>query len=268
MEPFISQRYRALLTRHGLHTLAGFWHLPWDWVEDPNRRRNGWSGASRHTLSDEEAGHFSIFVKRQENHNYRSLRHALRGKPTFFRDLCNIRHMEQIGVPTVEPVFYGERREGDKLQAVLATIALEGYSELNPLFQDPSLAAPVRQAILHRLADTVQLMHRHRFQHDSLGGNHVMVKLEEDNTFDLRILDLEKMRRNLRPIDRAVRDLEKFIRHTPTLSTDEHAEFLLHYARHFSPAQRRKLVEKINQRLLSKCSRKGLVVPRIWRVVA
>jgi hypothetical protein len=263
VEPFVAQRYHAILAHHGLHTFADFWGLPLDWVEDPNRRRNGWSGVSYHTFFDNEAGHFSIFVKRQENHNYRSLRYPLQGKPTFFRDLCNIRRMEEINVPTVEPVFYGECREGNKLQAVLVTIALGGYSEINPLLQNPSLPSPVRQAILHRLADVVLLMHRHHLQHNSLAGNHVLVKLEEDGTFDLRILDLEKTRHNFMPIDTAMRDIEKFIRHTSILTNDERAEFLLHYTRYFSDAQRRKLVKKINQRLRRKCSRKGMAVPVI-----
>jgi hypothetical protein len=263
MEPFISPRYRDLLARHGLNTFAGFWQLPWDWVEDPNERRNGWSGASRHTLVDGEADRFSMFVKRQENHNYRSLRHPYRGRPTFFRDFSNIRRMEQMGVPTVEPVFYGERQGGGKLQAVLATVTLEGYSELNSVFASSSLAAPVRQAILQRIVDAVRLMHRHHLQHNSLSGKHVMVKLGENDTFDLRILDLEKMKRSWRLLDTAVRELEKFIRHSPTLTPDEHAEFVRHYARDWSPAQRRNLGVMINQRMADKCSTKGLTAPVI-----
>jgi hypothetical protein len=262
--PFISQPYHALLTRHGLCTPDDFWNLPWDWVETPNRRRNGWSGASRYTFVDTEMGHVSIFVKRQENHTYWSLRHPFRGRPTFFRDFCNIWRLERIGVPTVEPVFYGERRgSGSKRQAVLATIALEGYSPLSRLFHNSSLAAPARQEILHRLADTLQLMHRHHWQHNSLSSNHVMVKWEEDHKVDLRILDLEKMRRTFRPIDAAARDLEKFIRSTPTLTMDEHAAFLFYYTRHFTYTQRRKLVEKIIQRLLRKSLTKRQVVPLI-----
>lgn len=245
MEPYISERYRALLTRQGLYTLADFWNLPWDGAKNLNDRRNGWSGVSRHTFFDDKTGRFSIFVKRQENQNNRSLHHPLHGRPTFFSDLCNALRMWQINVPTVEPVFYGERREGDRPQAVLATILLEGYTDLNSLLQDSSIAAPVRQAILHRLSDVVQLMHHHRLQHNSLGGNHVLVKLGEDNAFDLRILGLEKMRRSFRPIDTAVRDLEKFIRRTPRLTKDERDELLLHYAQHFSYAQRGKLIEKI-----------------------
>lgn len=263
MRTYISERYRALLTRQGLYTLAGFWNLPWDWVETPNNRRNGWSGVSRHTFFDDEAGRFSIFVKRQENHNYRSLRHPLHGRPTLFSELYNTLDLKQIGAPTVEPVFYGERREGDKPQAVLATIALEDYGDLNSLLQDPSVTTLVRQAILHRLADVVQLMHHHRLQHNSLSGNHVLVKLEKDDTFDLRILDLEKMRRSFRPMDAAVKDLEKFIRRTPKLTTNEQAEFLLHYTQNFSHGQRRKLLERVNQRLVFKCSRRGMIAPII-----
>ena len=263
MEPFISPRYCDLLTRHGLNTFEAFWDLPWNWVEDSNVRRKGWSGTSSHKLIDGEAVSFSMFVKRQNNHNYRSLRYMLRERPTFFRELSNIRRMEQIGIPTVEPVFYGERRDGDELQAVLATVELKGYRELNPMFEDSSLGAPLRQAILHRLADLSQLMHHHGLQHNSLSGKHVMVKLDAEDAFDIRILDLEKMRRSWSRVRTVVCDLEKFIRHSPTLTTAEHAELVRHYARHSSPTHRKKLVAMINQRIARKWPVKGGGAPVI-----
>jgi hypothetical protein len=49
-------------------------------------------------------------------------------KPTFYRDFSNIRQMEGIGVPTAEPVFYAECRDGNKLQAVLATYSSERFT--------------------------------------------------------------------------------------------------------------------------------------------
>ena len=263
MKSFISPHYCDMLKRHGLNTFAGLWDLPSDWVEDPNVRHNGWSGTSRHTLFDGQAGSFSMFVKRQENHNYRSLRHMLRGRPTFFREFSKIRRMEQIGVATVEPVFYGERRDGDKLQAVLATVTLDGYRELNPVFKDSSLGAPVRRAILHRIADAVRLMHYHGLQHNRLSGKHVMVKLGEDDAFDIRILDLEQMRRSWSRVRTTVCDLEKFVRYTPTLTPAEHAELVRHYMRYLSPANRRKLVTLINQRIAREWRVKGGAVPII-----
>ncbi len=263
MEVFISPNYRDLLTRHGLNTFVGFWDLPWNWVEDSNVRRKGWSGASRHTLVDGKAGNFSMIVKRQENHNYRSVHYMLRERPTFFREFSNIRRMEQIGVPTAEPVFYGEHRDGDKLRAVLATVELEGYRDLNQVFEDSFLGASVRQAILHRIADAFELMHCHGLQNNSLSGKHVMVKLDEEDTFDIRLVDLEKMRRGWSRVRTVVCDLAKFIGLSPTLTRAEHAELMRHYARHLSSARRKKLVAMINQRITRKYITKGIVVPMI-----
>lgn len=263
MKPFISSYYGNLLMRHGLNTFAGFWDLPRNWVEDFNVRRSGWSGAIRHTVIDGEGHSFSMFVKLQENHNYRSLPHMLRWRPTFYRDFLNIRRMEGIGVPTAEPVFYAERRDGDKLQAVLATAALDGYRELNSIFEDSSLGAPIRQAILHRIADAVWLIHCHRFQHNGLSGKHVMIKLGEDDAIDMRILDLEKMRRSWSWLRTAVCDLEKFIRLTQTLTAAEHTELVHHYAKHLSPAHRTKLVAMINERIARRWPVKGKGAPVI-----
>jgi hypothetical protein len=204
-----------------------------------------------------------MFVKLQENHNYRSPTHMLQWRPTFYRDFINIRRMERIGVPTLEPVFYAERREGDKLQAVLATVALDGYRELNSIFEDSTLSVPIRQLILRRIADTVWLMHCHRLQHNSLNGKHVMIKLEEDDPFAIRFLDLEKMRRSWSWLRTAVCDLEKFVRLTPTLTTIEHTELVHHYARHLSPAHRTKLVAMINEHIARKWRVKGVGVPLI-----
>ena len=261
MELYISPRYQNLLLRHGLNTFDGFWDLPFNWVEDPNERRKGWSGASFHTLSDDEMGRFPMFVKRQENHNYRSIPHPLRGQPTFLREFLNIQRVEPFGIPTVAPVFYGHRLKDGNLQAVLATVALEGYSELNPLFQDPSVTPSVRQAILHGAANLVWSMHSHHLQHRSLSGKHIMVKLEENGAFDLRIIDLEQMRRIWRRINRSARDLEIFIRHTPTLTSDEHTEFVNHYARHLNPEDTKKLVAIINRRIAAKWPTSKLSVP-------
>ncbi len=263
MKPLISPRYCNLLTRHGLDTFESFWDLPRHWVEDFNQRRNGWSGAIWHAVVDGEGHRFSMFVKLQENHNYRSPAHLLQWRPTFYRCLLNTRRLKRIGVPTAEPVFYAERREGDRLQAVLVTAALEGYRELNSVFEDSSLAAGVRRAILHRIADLAWLLHCHRLQHNALSGKHLMIKLEKEEAFDLRILDLEKMRRSWSWLRTAVCDLEKLILLTPTLTTVEHAELIGHYASYLSPAYRRKLVMTMNEWIARRRTARSGGVPEI-----
>ena len=204
-----------------------------------------------------------MFVKLQENHSYRSPTHLLQRRPTFYRDFLNIRRMERIGVPTAEPVFYAERRDNDKLEAVLATAALEDYRELNSIFEDSSLGAPIRQAILHRIAETVWFMHCHRLQHNGLSGKHLMIKLGEGDAFDMRILDLEKMRRSWSWLRTAVCDLEKLILLTPTLTTGEHTELVRHYASYLTPAYGRKLVVMINERIAHRWPAKSAGVPAI-----
>jgi len=270
MKTYISPLYRDLLLRHGLDTFDKLWDLPEHWVEDPNVRRGGWSGTSRHDMVDDEKEDFSVFVKRQENHNYRAFSSLFRRRPTFFRELSNTRRLERIGVPTVEPLFYDERRNGNKYQAVLATRTLVGYKKLNSLLADPTLAPPLRVAILHRIAEVLQVMHRHRLHHNNMSGKHVLVKLEADGSFDLRILDLERMKRRWIPPDIAARDLAKFIRHTPALTPLEHAEVLRHYTRHWRPIRRIRLTRKINKRVAAKSSRSksGSIVGsrrRNWR---
>ncbi len=261
MELFISPGYHDLLLRHGLNTFTGFWNLPYNWVEDPNERRKGWSGASFHTINDDKAGPFPLFVKRQENHNYRSLVHPLRGRPTFLREFFNIRRAQRAGIPTAETVFYAHQLRNGKSQAVLALVALEGYRELNTLFEDPSLILPLRKTILHRAAYIVWSMHNQRLQHRSLSGKHILVKPGGNDIFDLRIIDLEQMRYIWRPVNSPARDLEKFIRHTPTLTSDEHAEFVQHYTKHLKPHLRKRFTAIINRRITNKWPDSKLSVP-------
>jgi hypothetical protein len=244
-----------------LNTFAGFWDLPRHWAEDSNERRDGWSGAICHTLTDGEVGRFSMFVKLQENHNYRSPSHLLTWRPTFYRDFLNVRRMEEAGVPTVEPVFYAERREEGKIQAVLVTVMLEGYRELHSVLEDSSLGTPIRRSILRRIADTVWLMHCHRLQHNGLSGRHVMIKGGERDAVDVRLLDLEKMRRSWSWLRTAVCDLEKFIRLTPMLTPVEHSGFVHHYGRSLSPDSRRKLVVLINEQMARRWRLKEVEAP-------
>ena len=90
-----------------------------------------------------------------------------------------------------------------------------------------------------------------------------MIKLEKDDAFDMRILDLEKMRQSWSWLRTAVCDLEKLIRLTPTLTTVEHIELVRHYARYLTPAYERKLALMINERITRRWPAKSVGVPAI-----
>ena len=261
MKSYVASPYTELLTRTGFNSFSRFWELPRNWVEDPNRRREGWSGASFHTISDTETGDtLSVFVKRQENHNYKTLFHPIRGMPTFFREFRSIRYMEKISVPTPELVFYGHRMQADIVQSVLTTVALVGYRELDSLFTDSSLENSLRQKILHRIAEIVWLMHDGGRQHRHLNGKHILVKLGERDTIDVRLIDLEQTKRILQPDRAMARDLEKFVRHTPTLSPDERSEFVRHYTEHLKPELRKSFSVLLKQRILGKWPDSDLLI--------
>ena len=57
----------ALLKRNGLDSFEAIWSLEAPWVEEPNFRRQGWSGVCRLTLDASEKQPVVIYLKRQEN---------------------------------------------------------------------------------------------------------------------------------------------------------------------------------------------------------
>jgi hypothetical protein len=88
---FPDQAAREQLTASHLADFEALWSVSTDWHEAPNERRGGWSGVSRHVLADGSA----IFLKRQENHLCRTLRHPIRGIPTFYREYRNILRLQR-----------------------------------------------------------------------------------------------------------------------------------------------------------------------------
>jgi hypothetical protein len=85
MKDFIAGDWQQLLDGNGLDSFEALWTLDAGWFEAPNKRRGGWSGVSRCDLEVPEGGSVGVFVKRQQDHVYRSPRHPLRGMLTFVR---------------------------------------------------------------------------------------------------------------------------------------------------------------------------------------
>ncbi|MDZ4099655.1 MAG: lipopolysaccharide kinase InaA family protein, partial [Methylophilaceae bacterium] len=124
---YISEHWRNMLTQNQADNFEALWRLEQDkWFEAPNHRRGGWSGVCKTTLTLPEGGEVGVFIKRQENHFYRSWRHLFRQRPTFEREFRNIQHYQKHEIPTVEVMYYGHRVVQGKLRAILVTRELEG----------------------------------------------------------------------------------------------------------------------------------------------
>ena len=81
----VAAPWRSVLQRAALDGFDAWWTLALDEVEPGNQRRGGWSAVSRYCLP-EAAGGGAVFVKRQQDHVYRSLRHPWRGRLTAERE--------------------------------------------------------------------------------------------------------------------------------------------------------------------------------------
>lgn len=183
------------------------WALPQDWVDTPNTKRSGWSGVTQNRLASLQ-GDINVFIKRQQSYISRTLRHPFTGIPTFEKELNNILRLKNIGIPTLEPLFFG--KQADK--AILVTKALDGYCSLDQI-NPAALSISSRYRLLAKLARLTRKMHKKRYMHNCFYPKHIFVKLRDNGEWSIRLIDLEKLRWRFSAYSAMKRDLSTFSRH-------------------------------------------------------
>lgn len=241
MQDYVNERWRAILAHNGLSGFDDLWKLEARWFEEPNRRRGGWSGVSRCELALPDGGTRAIFLKRQENHPTFSWRHPIIGMPTFEREFDRIVHYRACGIPTLEPVYFGTRQDGQDQRAILATEELTGFVSMEDRVQrwlrNGAPPRAVRLRLLGAVAALLRKMHDHGIQHNCFFPKHVFTRINEDGSVDARVIDLEKSRwRPARTIC-ALRDLYSLVRPSLCWSRSDRLWFLKAYLRieHLTP---------------------------------
>jgi len=218
----VSDNDREILEYNGFGSFESLWDAKRDWFEEPNFRRHGWSGVSQHVLKRPKGGSLTVFIKRQQNHNFHSILHPLRGFPTAYREYRNICKLKERGIPCSNLVFYGHRKNGGQWQAILITRALTGYKPLEDaldLIEQDDVAA--RRALLASVARTLSRVHRHYLRHSCLYAKHIFVRVGSpadadprgEHEFDSVLIDLEKMRIGFPLFRLALHDLDTLYRH-------------------------------------------------------
>lgn len=206
-----------------LKSFDQFWNLKATWFEPPNHRRGGWSGVVKYQLNLAE-GDIPVFIKRQENHLTRTWRHCLRGIPTFEKEYRNIQKLRKLNIPTLEAVYFA--KSGKK--AILITKALEDFQSLEHLNTD-ALSRAQKNALINTVAQVIQKLHQHRLQHNCLYAKHIFVS-QTAQSWQVRLIDLEKMKRRLSRKQALIRDLSTLSRHVPVVwSVSDRLRFLLAY---------------------------------------
>lgn len=212
-----------LLKSNKLGSFDALWELNTPWFEEPNYRRGGWSGVVKYRLNS-TSGDVHVFIKRQENHLTRTWKHILTGIPTFEKEYDNIQRLRNADIPTLEPLFFG--KSGQK--AILVTKSLEHYQSLETLTLS-SLPLRKKRQLINAVAGVISRLHKHHFQHNCLYAKHIFIKPTDDD-WDVRLIDLEKMKRRLSRTQAAVRDLSTLSRHVDAgWTTTDRMRFMLAY---------------------------------------
>jgi hypothetical protein len=179
----------SIFKENNLHRFDDWWSLEKDWFEEPNERRGGWSGVSRLSLPTKTGADLVIFLKRQENHIHKSFLHPIKGVPTFRVEYHNILRLNKINMPTVESLYYAERKQEGKHQVILILKELTGYSDLLNLPDDEEK----RKCIMKKCGLELRRLHESSYRHTSIYSKHIFYKIDVNNEVDIRFIDLEKL---------------------------------------------------------------------------
>lgn len=207
---YLNPDWQDILRFNKADSFEQLWELnQGDWFEPPNHRRGGWSGVVRQTLALPEGGEVGIFIKRQENHGYRSWENLFRRSATFEREFRNLQRCRNLGIPTLEPIYFGQRMVDGNLRATLITRELEGYQPFDAPCYSPisRLDRSRRKRFFDSVGAALRQMHSRNIQYNCLYLKHIFVKENADGDVDVRLIDLEKAK--WRPFRRliAIRDM-------------------------------------------------------------
>lgn len=209
MLKYWNDNWQQLFIANNLANFDALWNLKAKWFEEPNIQRGGWSGVIKYVLNDADKT-VDVFIKRQENHISRTFRHPFTGIATFQKEFHNIQRLTDKKIPTLELIYFAQQNQ----QAILITKSLEDYCSLDSekLYD---LTHQQKRALLSKIATVSATMHQWRFQHNCFYPKHIFVQHLDDG-WDVKFIDLEKLKRPPFKKQAVVRDLLTLYRHADT----------------------------------------------------
>lgn len=244
---FQSARYQQIFAQHQLGGFKPLWDKQIDWFEAPNHRRGGWSGVGRLVLnagSDE----LDVFVKKQQNHGRRTLRHPFKGEPTFRREFKRLTFLYAHDIKAPKIVCYGEQCIDGEACAILATETLLGFEPLDVVTQrwhdTNSQSRQQKRKLLKIVAYELRRFHQTGLVHRALYPKHIFIKNAETQP-EVALIDLEKARFSTFFFYRAYFDLSALNRHAEYWTRSDKLFFFLQYY------QAKRLTKRL--RFIAKC---------------
>ena len=101
----------ALFRANGLDSFEALWNADVKIVDDPNVGRGGHSDVGIFSLTDPETHtEMQFYLKRQQNHNCRTLSSPLEGIPLAMREVLNIRQLAKGGILTWKLLVMADKK--------------------------------------------------------------------------------------------------------------------------------------------------------------
>lgn len=227
---YINENWRETLLQNGVSSFDTLWRLNEDnWIEEPNYRRGGWSGVCKATLMLANGTEKNVFIKRQENHFYRSWKHFFRNRPTFEREYRNILGFKKHEIPTLDLVCFARHQENGKHRCILVSSELEHYKSLDDALVLSTLKIADRKQVFASLALTMRAMHKQSYQHGNPYPKHIFIRRYAESSIASCLIDLEKTRRRFFASFASIKDLSILYRHARGVSKTDCLRFFLAY---------------------------------------
>lgn len=232
-----------------------YWNIDDDFVDEINKRGKGWSGViiTRDEKSLDGNGD-RICIKKQEDYVSYSLLHPFKGTPTTEKELHNLIYCGENGIRTPKVIFAGRRMVSGKLQAILVTTFLEGFTPLSEIVdnnkQKTLLDEKLKKSLILQIAHAVRDLHATRLAHNNLYPKHIFIDFE---TLNIAFIDLEKSQIKSSSSACLIRDFDTLNRRSPSVSIKDKLTFLKAYfdSKVLTPA-----IRKVWKALAKKAERK------------
>ena len=247
-----SPEIEPLLNKAGLLDIESVTQREFDWFEEPNKRRGGWSGVTRIVLNPEapKAKQKAAFLKIQQNHFYIAPNTYFRKRLTFEREFAAMTALRPACPAIPNVLMFAQWEKDGNRGAILVTEALDGWLLLRDWQKGRAELPKPDKATLHKALEAIAATSREINQagwiHMCFSAKHLFVRPDQTGSFSVKTIDLEKTRKRIGLGRRTVKDCSHFMRHTPGLEDADKLHYLQAYfqTKTFSPRQM-KLIRKM-----------------------
>ena len=247
-QQWIAPQWEDALKKADLLNIEALTTREFDWFEEPNRRRGGWSGVTRIVLNPEAApqDQRAVFLKIQQNHFYRAPSTCFLKRLSFAREFDALQALSPQIQCMPNLLLFAKWKHNGNQGSLIVTEALEGFEPFDQWLKKQKALVDSDQSdsilkALQSIADATRELHHAGWAHFGLYPKHTFIRKNRCGGYTTCLIDLEKARRPLFSFQSTIEDVSRFLRKSKQLNDQEKIEYLRTYFQTdtFSVAQQR-----------------------------